>query len=117
MSYFTGVIFYIFSDLMTYDIMEDVGNGKRRDFAPYTDGHHHGFINYNFQNDNSAKDRMIILTYFAFTSLTTVGFGDYSAKADEERLFMCVVLLFGVAIFSYVMGNFVETLTQFRLIN
>jgi hypothetical protein len=60
---------------------------------------------------------MLVLTYFAFTSLTTVGFGDYSAKADEERLFMCVVLLFGVAIFSYVMGNFVETLTQFRLIN
>jgi hypothetical protein len=60
---------------------------------------------------------MIILTYFAFTSLTTVGFGDYVPKADEERLFIAMVLLFGVATFSYVMGNFVNILSQANIIN
>ena len=60
---------------------------------------------------------MIILTYFAFTSLTTVGFGDYAPKGDAERLFIAMVLLFGVAMFSYVMGNFVNILSQANIIN
>ena len=36
-----------------------------------------GFISHYFKNVEKPRDRMIILTYFAFTSLTTVGFGDY----------------------------------------
>ena len=74
-------------------------------------GYHIGFINYYFQDVHSSGNRMIILTYFAFTSLTTVGFGDYTPRADEERLFIAMVLLFGVALFSYVMGNFVNILS------
>jgi len=73
--------------------------------------HSSGFINYYFLNIPSPRDRMIILTYFAFTSLTTVGLGDYVPKADSERVFMAMVLLFGVATFSYVMGNFVNILS------
>jgi hypothetical protein len=46
------------------------------------------------------------VTYFFFTSLATVGFGDFAPKSDLERLLMAVVLLIGVAIFSYIMGDF-----------
>ena len=52
--------------------------------------------------------------YFAFTSLSTVGFGDYHPRSDLERIVGALVLLFGVAIFSYIMGKFVEMVNQIR---
>ena len=39
-----------------------------------------------------------------FTSLSTVGFGDYHPRSDLERLLCSAILIFGVSIFSYVMG-------------
>ena len=50
--------------------------------------------------------------YFAFTSLSTVGFGDFAPRSDLERVIGAFVLLFGVAIFSLIMANFMEILTN-----
>jgi hypothetical protein len=47
---------------------------------------------------------MVALYYFAFTSLATVGFGDYVPKSDFERIIISFVLLSGVACFSFIMG-------------
>ena len=55
-------------------------------------------------------DRTIRVTYFSFTSLTTVGFGDFTPRSDYERLSGGFILLFGVAIFSYINGNFIAIL-------
>tara|TARA_B110000285_G_scaffold196933_1_gene228210 strand:+ start:1297 stop:1539 length:243 start_codon:yes stop_codon:yes gene_type:complete len=55
-------------------------------------------------------NRAIIMMYFTFTSLTTVGFGDFHPRSDFERIMIAVVLLFGVAIFSLVMDNFIDIL-------
>jgi voltage-gated potassium channel len=52
--------------------------------------------------------------YFAFTSLSTVGFGDYYPVSDIERLTSSVLLLFGVAMFSYILT---DLLSQIELIN
>jgi hypothetical protein len=57
---------------------------------------------------------LLISLYFAFTSLSTVGFGDYAPRGNIERLFGAFMLLFGVAIFSYIMGNFIDILTQIQ---
>lgn len=46
-----------------------------------------------------------MLIYFAFTSLTTVGLGDIAPKSDTERLIIAFTLLYGVAIFSYFLGD------------
>ena len=73
-------------------------------------------IGHGHLKDN-AYDTTIIFLYFSFTSLTTVGFGDYHAKSNLERLVMAFFLLFGVAIFSYIMGIFLEILTQFKDLN
>lgn len=62
------------------------------------------------------SDSWIIVTYFAITSLSTVGFGDYNPKSNFERLLCSFVLVFGVATFSYTMGNFliiVETAKRY----
>ena len=59
----------------------------------------------------------MILCYFAFTSLSTVGFGDYVPRSNFERVIGAFVLLLGVAIFSYIMGIFIDILTQFKEFN
>lgn len=57
------------------------------------------------------------MVYYAFTSLSTVGFGDYNPRSDFERVLCAMILLFGVAIFSYIMGNFIAILDQYRHLN
>jgi len=52
------------------------------------------------------------MMYFAFTSLSTVGFGDYNPRSNIERFMVAFVLLFGVAVFSYIMGIFIEILNS-----
>lgn len=59
-------------------------------------------------------DAMIVLCYFSFTSLTTVGFGDYNPRSDWERLFIAFGLLMGVAIFSVIMGIFMGIIDQYK---
>ena len=62
-------------------------------------------------------DAMIVLCYFSFTSLTTVGFGDYNPRSDWERLFIAFGLLMGVAIFSVIMGIFIEIVDKVEKYN
>jgi hypothetical protein len=44
-------------------------------------------------------------TYFAFTTLCTVGFGDLYPVSVTERGAYVLIFLFGVALFSYFMGD------------
>lgn len=53
----------------------------------------------------SFSKRTITAIYFTFTTLSTVGFGDFYPKNDIERLIGSFVLLGGVATFSYIMGE------------
>ena len=74
----------------------------------------------SFNNDiNMQKDLVnsLKVVYFAFTSLSTVGFGDFHPKSDIERLLCAFILLFGVAIFSYIMGIFITILDEFQHLN
>lgn len=56
----------------------------------------------------------IIGIYFCFTSLTTVGFGDYYPHSDSERLLCAFMLLFGVLMQSYTMGTFINMIENFK---
>lgn len=57
---------------------------------------------------------MIKGQYYAFTSLSTVGFGDFHPKANIERIVCSMVLLFGVMIFSYIIGVFNQMMDNFK---
>ena len=61
--------------------------------------------------------KTIAITYFSFTSLSTVGFGDMHPRNDIERGLTAFVLLFGVAIFSIILGNFIDISDQFMNLN
>ena len=111
MSFFFGVFWLVFVDLDP-QLRLDFSGEKRDIFSEYFE------INdiHEFMGTEAAHYRKIlIVTYYAFTSLCTVGFGDYHPRSNRERLVCTFILLFGVAIFSYIMGIFCEILEQFKL--
>lgn len=59
-------------------------------------------INHHFEH------QAIQAVYFAFTTMSTVGFGDLHPITNTERLLGVVLMIFGVSIFSYVMGSFIS---------
>mgnify|MGYP006094231683 CR=1 FL=1 len=75
------------------------------------------FLTHFDVSSKSPTDQAIIAMYYSFTSLTTVGFGDYNPRSEFERIFCAMILLFGVAVFSYIMGNFKEVLVAFGQLN
>lgn len=58
--------------------------------------------------------KAVTVIYFSFTSLSTVGFGDYYPQTDSERLLCAMVLLFGNMIFSLVMEQFLGILNEVK---
>ena len=51
------------------------------------------------------------------TSLSTVGFGDFYPKSNFERIFGSIILLSGVAIFSYIMSKLATMMINFNNFN
>ena len=94
-SYFLGFLWFIYCDLT----MEFLYSGDENESGTFM-SHFKIHLNSNIRN-------AIIVTYFSFTSLSTVGFGDFHPRSNAERIFCAFILLFGVAIFSYIMGIFI----------
>ena len=49
-----------------------------------------------------------MISYYALTTLSTVGYGDMYAISNLEMVSAVITMLGGVAFFSFIMGNFVE---------
>ena len=68
---------------------------------------------YEWTSENHSPSEIVVATmYFAITSLTTIGFGDYVPRSDLERALGAILLLAGVAIFTYIMGSFIDMLNE-----
>ena len=61
----------------------------------------------------SGIDSVWAVMYFALTTLSTIGFGDYKPISDEERILMVFCFILGVAIFSISLGNFSESAAKY----
>lgn len=55
----------------------------------------------------------MISCYFALTTLATVGYGDFYAVSKSEMIIAVMILMGGVAFFSYVMSNFFEIISNY----
>ena len=88
-SYFIGMFWYIMCDLMM-------------SIEPEMEK----FITHFGLDENTSLENAVLVNYYAFTSLSTVGFGDLNPRSNTERMLCAVILLFGNAIFGYIIGNF-----------
>ena len=67
--------------------------------------------------DKTIKQNVITSMYFAFTTLSTVGFGDFYPISDAERAVGAFILFVGVMIFSFVIGFIIEKFDSFLQIH
>lgn len=93
LSYLLGMIWYVFCEIK---INEGTDNYEEQDH----------FIDYFDIGSKTNREKMIIMTYFLFTSLSTVGFGDFNPRSNKERLVGAFLMLFGVAVTSFLMESF-----------
>lgn len=75
------------------------------------------FDDYYELERKSSQEISVIITYFAFTSLATVGLGDYVPRSDLERISITVGLFTGVILFSIVMDCFNRILVQIKVLD
>jgi hypothetical protein len=74
------------------------------------DGDEFTFYNEYGMGDLTDSENLTIVVYFIFTTLTTVGFGDFNPKSELERTIMTFILLIGVAAFSFIISQFLAIL-------
>ena len=100
-SFYCGIFFFIWCDL-TQDFDKDGGTESIL--------FHAGSPIF----EKSHLEATLAMMYWAFTTLSTVGLGDYYPMSNYERALSSFGFLMGVAVFSYIMGNFAEII-QFIL--
>jgi hypothetical protein len=102
-SYYIGMFWYIFCELT----LKPAGQVLEND----------GFIHQFSIEDYTVYEKSVLMFYYAFTTLSTVGFGDFHPRSNVERVLCAFILLTGVAIFSYIMGNFIDILQGITQLN
>ena len=55
--------------------------------------------------DAPPERRYLASLYYAFSTMTTVGYGDVVAQTDTERGFAIVGMMLGATVFGYVVGG------------
>jgi len=64
-------------------------------------------------NKPDNNDHIIANMYYAFTTMSTVGFGDFHPENDIERVLCLMILIFGNATFTIVIGGIIEMIQVF----
>lgn len=93
-SFFIGMIFFIFCDIENQIMDKD-------------ELHSENFFDRFGISERDPGELLVLYLYYAFTTLATVGFGDIKPISDHERIFISFIFVFGVAIFSFIMGIFI----------
>ena len=104
--YFLGQYWFIFVDVFNsihenemFDAAENYYN-EEDDHAPFF------FKNKKWDiSRNSGGMQTITAMYYALTTLSTTGLGDFHPITDKERLLGIVLIFFGVIMFSYILGE------------
>jgi len=61
--------------------------------------------------------RLITCMYYALTTLSTVGYGDFYPKSIAEKILGSIIQIFGVTFFSILMNNFIEVVLSMKSSN
>jgi hypothetical protein len=61
----------------------------------------------------SLKTQVIIVCYYALTTLSTVGYGDYFPISRNEKIVGCILMLVGITFFAQIIGSFIEIIQSY----
>ena len=112
-SYFLGIVWHII--VKDFEDWEQVGsvdvhNGYE---TFYTWESYYLRVDKNGETPSTLSS-LIKVWYYAITTLSTIGFGDFAPKSIVEKIMISFVMMLGVSVFSYIMGNFIEILMGYR---
>ncbi len=57
------------------------------------------------EEEDDIWGRYLAALYWAFTTMTTVGYGDITPTNDLERLYSTVIMILGATVFGYIVGS------------
>jgi hypothetical protein len=97
-TYFIGCFWYMTSKDLNYQSSKDANNT---------------FITYYDLPSKTNYHKLVISCYFALTTLSTVGYGDFHPISNLERVVAVFIMLIGVAFFSYIMSSFIEFIQNY----
>ena len=94
LAFVLGSVWYIYSSVV-WDYKDELLKSFQDDDI---------FIDaYGLANKHAASNGLAV-TYFAFTTLSSVGFGDFYPRNSLERLCMIVIFLYSLTVFSAILG-------------
>ena len=101
-TYFVGCTFYLISSIQNDPNLANLGIPT--------------YITANGLDQKGIEPiyQLITSCYFSITTLSTVGYGDLAPVSDVEKIVGIVIMIGGVAFFSYIMGQFIEIISNFN---
>ena len=109
-SYFLGILWHIYVCDVQKTEWKDPND---KTLGPITKNFATEMLSLQDSTD-SYFDLLIKEIYFAITTLSTIGYGDFSPVSKSERIIASFILLLGVSIFSFIMGQFIEILMNYN---
>lgn len=107
-SFFLGIFWHIFVyDFQTTNFVLQNGELLTTSQNFRTD--------YSFDKDRWDSDMRacIKMMYFALTTLTTIGFGDYHPVSIKEKVMILPIMLLGVSVFTSIIGQLIDVIRYF----
>ena len=102
LAYVLGCVWYLIS-LSVFNNRFSIGFPEAKTF----------FTEYKIY-EKTPLTKLMLSCYYVLTGLTTVGYGDYNAQNEYEKIFGITVMFLGVAIFSYVMSEFSDQINVYN---
>jgi len=69
--------------------------------------------NYDLGKNTNSRNAILVM-YYALTTFSSVGFGDYSPQSSDERLFIVGVFLVQMIVFSAIVGQIGDHFTVWK---
>lgn len=67
---------------------------------------------YKFKDGLTGGDKYLSSLYWCVQTFTTVGYGDITPRGSSEVIFSILVMLFGVGVYGYLIGNVASILSK-----
>lgn len=95
--YAIGLLFYLFVEIEEYIVHEQDPSLKRNEIESF-------ISNYELTGVENSRATLICL-YFSLTTLSSVGFGDYSPQTTPEQGFIIIVFFLQLIVFSSIINS------------